>query len=301
MKTKLAINLGFAVNRFTPPEDWIPFVKNELGVDCVQLTADMFQPYIMDPLALRIAARTRVLADKHRVTIGSTFTGAFTRLNHFSHPDTEVRKYWQRWFQAFAEISATLGSTNLGSHLGIQTVRDCRDPVTRQQTLEITLENWYKLAVFAKSLGLAYLAWEPMSIPREYGETLAETERIREMTVGFPLPMLLCLDVDHGDVESQDPDDTNPYVWLERFARITPLVHLKQSHTDKGGHWPFTPEHNTRGKIVPEKVITALENGGAQEVLLILEFSFRERSPAEKRMVSDLKLSVDFWKSFCNS
>jgi len=287
------------VNRLTPPEQWVPFVKHELGIDSVQFTADMIMPYMMDPLARRIAERTRAIADDHALSIDSTFTGAFTRLNHFSHPDREVREYWLRWFHAFADVSAILGARSMGSHFGIQTMEDSGDLESREKLLSKTVGCWRKLAGYVKDAGLAYLTWEPMSIRREYGETVREVEKIQGMLTDFPVPMLLLLDVDHGDVDSPNPDDTNPYVYLERFGKIAPLVHLKQSCEDKGGHWPFTPENNAGGRIQPAKVLRALEKGGATDVGLILELSFRERSPSEKRMVDDLKRSVEFWKPIC--
>jgi len=299
MKTWLALNTGFAVNRFTLPEQWIPLVKNELGVKYTQFTADMLMPYMLDPLAVKIARRTRAIADDHGLIIDSTFTGAFTRLNHFSHPDQEVRQYWRRWFRAFADISVILGATSMGSHFGIQTIPDYSDPERREWMLESTVQSWRGLAGYAKEAGLAYLTWEPMSIDREYGEKVWEVERIQGLLKDFSIPMLLLPDVDHGDVSSPDPDDTKPYVYLERFATISPLIHLKQSNQNKGGHWPFTPENNARGRILPEKVINALKKGGASEVGLILELSFRERAPAEKRMVSDLKQSIEFWRPYC--
>jgi hypothetical protein len=75
-------------------------------------------------------------------------------------------------------------------------------------------------------------------------------------------------------------------------------VHLKQSTRDKGGHWPFTPEHNENGRITGEQVLDALEESGAEDVQLILELSHREREPAESRVLSDLKASVQYWRRF---
>jgi sugar phosphate isomerase/epimerase len=296
MKVDLAINLGFAVNRLTPPELWIPYVKEELGLNRVQFTADMLMPYLASPLGYRMAKETRRIADDYGVRITSTFTGAFTRLNHFSHPDSIIRDYWQGWFKSFAEISVVLGADSMGSHLGAQTIPDTSDPDKSSIIFDQTVACWAQLASDAKDAGLSFITWEPMSMPREWGETIAEAGRIQKSLNSFDLPILMCLDVDHGDVTSQDPDDTDPYVWLETYGKVSPLIHLKQSLADKGGHRPFTEEFNSIGKIFPDKVISALERSGAQEVELILELSFRERIPAEARMRADLKESVQFWQ-----
>jgi len=146
--------------------------------------------------------------------------------------------------------------------------------------------------------GKQYLSWEPMSVAREYGETIAETKKIQKRFEDCALPMKLCLDVDHGDVMSTNPDDTDPYAWLRAFAKESPLIHLKQSLKDKGGHYPFTPEINVQGKILAEKVIRTLQESGCEETLLLLELSFREREPFDSRILDDVKTSVAYWRQF---
>ena len=123
----------------------------------------------------------------------------------------------------------------------------------------------------------------------------------RFVSENFDIPMKLCLDVDHGEVLSNNPMDTDPYIYLENFARQTAQVHLKQSYADKGGHWPFTNEHNLQGKIVPERVLKSLERGGCDQVSLILEMSFRERTPSEMLLENDMKESIQYWSNFINS
>jgi len=95
---------------------------------------------------------------------------------------------------------------------------------------------------------------------------------------------------------SSDPNDTNPYAWLTEFAKDSPLIHLKQSSVNKGGHWPFTAEHNKSGKIQAEKVLHTLKQSGAGEAELILELSFREREPTDSTVIPVLQESVAYWR-----
>ena len=44
----LAINTGFAVNRYVEPESWVPIVGKKLGLKRVQLTADLINPVLPD-------------------------------------------------------------------------------------------------------------------------------------------------------------------------------------------------------------------------------------------------------------
>ena len=39
----------------------------------------------------------------------------------------------------------------------------------------------------------------------------------------------------------------------EAFPPRSPIIHIKQSSMNKGGHWPFTADYNAKdGRIMPE-------------------------------------------------
>ena len=46
MKFDLGINTGFAVNRFCEPKELFHFIKDELKLKKVQLSADLLSPYL---------------------------------------------------------------------------------------------------------------------------------------------------------------------------------------------------------------------------------------------------------------
>ncbi|MFC1894369.1 sugar phosphate isomerase/epimerase family protein [Candidatus Dependentiae bacterium] len=299
MQVTLGINTGFAVNRFPMPEEWIPLVADKFGLRIVQLTADLINPSLPDAIIDDQVSRLKKLCKEYGVEIRHTFTGAFTRVNHLAHPDPDVRLYWLNWFYRFVDISAELGAEDMGSHLAILSVFDNNDLARKKERFEQIVQGWQKIALYAAKKGLKYLTWEPMSIAREMGETISETLRIqKELNTNISIPMKLCLDVDHGDVSSLDHRDTDPYSWLKVFAKESPILHIKQASTNKGGHWPFTPEYNTQGKIIPEKLLSVLKDSGVEEITLLLELSFKEREPFESRVIQDIKASVDYWKPF---
>ena len=299
MQIKLGINTGFALNRYTAPEQWIPLVAETFGLRLVQFTADLLNPSLPDDIIAAQLPKIQGLLADYGVRVAHTFTSAFTRVNHLSHPDPAIRAYWVDWFGRFARISAALGAESMGSHFGILTVPDLADPAVRAERFQQDIDGWHQIAAMAAKEGLHYLTWEPMSLPREYGETLAETRRIHTaVNQDSPLPFKLCLDVDHGDVASANPDDTDPYAWIREFAREAPIIHLKQTSANKHGHWPFAPEYNKNGRITPEKLLTALAAAGVEQVTLLLELSFRERQPYEDRLIDDIIASVEYWRPF---
>ena len=293
----LGINTGFAVNRYSEPEEWVRIVGEELDLRFVQLTADMLNPDLGTKICQSQIRKILAACQKYDVDITSTFTGAFTRVNHLAHPDPDVRNHWLNWFKRYVDISADLGARSMGSHFGIFTHRDDRSPQVREERRKQNIDGWHKIGVYARQRGLEFLSWEPMSITREQGETIASTHELqRDGNAGAPIDFRICLDVDHGDVSSSNPDDTDPYKWLSEFAGDAPQIHLKQSSTDKGGHWPFTAGHNKIGRILPEKVLETLKSNGAKNAELILELGFREREPTDSTVVEVLQESVAYWR-----
>ena len=106
------------------------------------------------------------------------------------------------------------------------------------------------------------------------------------------------IDIDHGDVSSPDPTDTDPYCWARAFAARSPIIHVKQSSANKGGHWPFTADRNRDGRIVPQRLIETIRAGGGEGNEFCMELAFREREPADRNVLAMTRESVAFWKPF---
>lgn len=302
LNINFGINTGFAVNRYSEPEEWVRIIGNDLGLTTVQLTADMLNPDL--PGEYRAGQVTRIdkLCQKYNVRITSTFTGAFTRVNHLAHPDEKVRRYWIEWFKRFVDQTVDLGAKVMGSHFGIFTARENIDQKIRALRRRQNIEGWHEIGAYAKERGIKYLTWEPMSISREQGETIAEARRLQDdVNLGSPIPFKMCLDVDHGDLSSPNPADTDPYAWLREFSTDTAQIHLKQSSIDKRAHWPFTKEFNEQGRIHPQKVLEEMAIAGYGKTELLLELSFREREPADSTVVEQLKESVAYWRKYLAS
>jgi sugar phosphate isomerase/epimerase len=299
LRARLGINAGFAINRFPEPEEWLRIAGEDLGLRHAQFVADLLSPFLPDHIIDAQIARLRAASERFGVHIGTTFTSAFTRVNHLLHPDPAAREAWFEWWKRWIVIAARLGAKATGGHFGILSVRDCADPQRRRERVREGVESWKRLGEVAAGQGLEYLMFEPMSIPREMAETIEATAALlSEFRDGMAIPMRLCLDVDHGDVSSPNPRDTDPYEWLREFGAVSPCVHIKQSSADKSAHWPFTADNNAKGIIRPQKVLSTLGESGASDVTLLLEISHREREPFESRVLPDLRESVAYWRPF---
>ena len=297
MSFTLGINTGFAVNRFCEPRHLFCFIKEELNLSHIQLSTDLLSPYYDQKLLKQQVKKFKHERKRYSLNISSIFTGAYTRLNHLAHSDKEVQKFWIRWFKSLVDISAELECPTIGSHFGIFSYSDNDNFRLKKIRRSQNINNWHIIGNYARKSGLTDIIWEPMSIPREQGETISKCRKLQtDVNFNSPIPFKLCIDVDHGELTSKNKDDINPYAWLKNFAKDLKVVHLKQSLKDKGGHWPFTKKYNAKGKIIPKKVINTLIENGCHKAELVLELSFRERNPIDLNVLKEIKQSVNFWK-----
>jgi len=235
--------------------------------------------------------------------VTSGMTGPYGRLNHFGHPDRDVRRYYVDWFKTFADIIGDLGGTSVGTQFAIFTFKDYDDPQRREELLQIAIDCWAEVAEHARSAGLSYVFWEPMSVGREFGETIAECMKLqgRLTSTEMAVPMWMMADIDHGDVTSPNPDDTDPYAWARAVPKVSPIIHIKQSMMDKSGHRPFTAEFNAKGAIQPQPLLKAFAQGDAVDNEICLELSFKEREPNDRQVIPQIAESVAFWAPHIDS
>lgn len=299
MAFKLGLNTNFALNRIVEPEALVGTIVDEVGMYRIQLTPEFLDPSW--PAALRksfVDRYVKALQQKD-ARITTTFSGPYTRVNHLGHPDPDVRAWWKNWLATWIDMSADLGADGTGTLLAILTLADDADPTKRAEVVERVIDDWRDLAHRAKEKGLKFLMWEPMSVRRELGHTIPEMQRIQALVeADMPLPFKMNGDIDHGDITSADPRDYDPYAWAEALAKDSPVIHIKQSSMDKGGHRPFTPEFNAKGRIQPEPLVAAIRKGGGTDNELVFEFNFREREPADSTVIQALRQSVDFWRPY---
>jgi len=303
MPLTLSLNTNPLVNRFADPEDLIHTVAQQIRVRDLQLTHEFINPSWEASTIMQMTRRMKKAMNETGVRITSGMTGPYGRLNHFGHPDADVRRYYVNWFKTFADITAELGGDAVGSQFAIFTYKDFNDIARREQMIDIAIDCWAEVAEHAKSAGLSYLFWEPMSVGREFGETLPACMALQQRLSGknLAIPLWMMADIDHGDVTSADPRDYDPYAWAEAVPRYSPIIHIKQSMLDKGGHRPFTLQYNTGGRIQPAPLLDAFAKGGAQDNEICLELSFKEREPTDSQVVADIAESVAFWANHIDS
>jgi hypothetical protein len=303
MALTLSLNTNPLVNRFADPDDLINCVAHDLRIRDLQLTHEFINPSWPAAVIRRLTRQMAAALERTGVCVTSGMTGPYGRLNHFGHPDRDVRRYYVDWFKTFADITADLGGKSVGTQFAILTYREQDDPLKREDMIRTAMDCWAEVAEHGKAAGLDYVFWEPMSIAREFGETIGECMALQDRLTAadMAIPMWMMADIDHGDVTSDNPDDFDPYAWARAVPGVSPIIHIKQSLMDKGGHRPFTAEFNVRGRIQPEPLLAAFAEGGAQNNEICLELSFKEREPNDREVIPQIAESIAFWAPYIDT
>jgi sugar phosphate isomerase/epimerase len=293
LQVKLGINLGFATNRYAEPEIWAKIVREDLGLTSVQFVADLLDPFLPDDYIDEQVSRITKAVTLYDLTVDSIFTSTYTRVNHLMHPDKRARDVWLGWFKKLFLIGSRFGCKTGGSHFGILTF-DSFDN-NYGYLVDEAVGNWQDLSFYAKELGYDSLIFEPMSVPREMGNTVAESEKLMEMVnAKCGIPLKVCLDIGHAP----HPDERDPYPWIERLGHVSPIIHIQQTVLNKSNHSPFTEEYNKDGIIDGGKVMSALEKSGCEETILVFEIGHREHWDTDFRVIPDLAQSVSYWRKW---
>lgn len=303
MALTLSLNTNPLVNRFAEPDDLINAIAGDIRIRDIQLTHEFINPSWPAPVIRQMTRQMGSALRRTGARVTSGMTGPYGRLNHFGHPDKEVRRYYVDWFKSFADIIGDLGGRSIGTQFAIFTYRDFDDPARREALIETAIDCWAEVADHAKSAGLEYVFWEPMSVGREFGETIAQAMALQDRltAAGMAVPMWMMADIDHGDVTSPNPEDTDPYAWARAVPKVSPIIHIKQSMMDKSGHRPFTQAFNAKGAIQPAPLLAAFKAGGARDNEICLELSFKEREPNDRQVIAQIAESVAFWAPHIDS
>jgi sugar phosphate isomerase/epimerase len=296
MSLTLGINNCFAVKRWPRPDDWAAIVRDDLGLDTVELSLDLLDGADTRAGRDRLAEQTRAALDRHGLRAGPVFTGlAAYSLNLLTHPDPEYRAAARRWYREVIYLTARLGAPAVGGHVGALSVPDAADPAARAQRWADLRENLADLAAHAHQLGLDHLLVENLVTDRE-PSTMALIENILAERSVARAPIQLCLDLGHPFASGAAGPDADPYAWLAHFGPRIAEVQLQQSDGLGDRHWPFTPEHQAAGRVDPGQVLDTLAAAGVADVLLILEV-IPAFEADDRQVIADLRASADVWRA----
>ncbi len=296
MRARLGINNCFALKRWPRPEDWARVVREDLGLELVELSLDLVEGLDIPEERHRSVELTVEALRKHGLAAEATFTGlAAYGLNLLMHPDAGRRAAALRWYRTVVEVTAELGARATGGHVGTMSVPDWADRTRRSERWSDLRRALIELAGHARDAGLDHLLIENLVAVRE-PSTMAGVEELLSEGDAAHVPVRLCLDVGHQCGPGTEGAERDPYAWLEHFGRRLVEVQLQQSDALGDHHWPFTPERNAMGRIEPGRVLDTLAAAGAEDVLLVLEI-IPGWEEDDGEVLDGLLTSVEVWKS----
>jgi sugar phosphate isomerase/epimerase len=204
MAMRLGVNLSFCVKRWVTPELWAGLVREELGVDLVQLSFDLVDPTWPEDVLAEIADDIRAAAIRHGLTIHSAFIGlAHYTFNQLLHPNPKARDAAEAWMIKAYRFAALAGISRVGGPLGAVASR--RDGVEADRISEDDyrdlIARMRRLAAAAKAAGLVELYVEPTPLRREWPWTVDQAKRMAADIADSPVPWRYCLDWGHAPGE----------------------------------------------------------------------------------------------------
>jgi hypothetical protein len=292
----LGFNCNCFTNRYDEPGEWAKICA-QLDVRHVMFNIDLIDPYWPWDLQRRLCDETLEACARHGVSIHASFGGHHGHQHYLGHPDEACRREAESFFRRAVRQTAYLGGRSFGTCFAIQTVRSQDDPVARSAIIEDALGAYQRLAEYGAEMGLEALAYEMTSVPRETCATFAENDYVLERGAGMAIPLRVCLDLGHRNLAAS-PEEADHLAWIRRYATRCDVIDCQQTDMRASRHWPFTPEHNQQGVIRGDEVVAAIEESGAEEVLLAFEIRTSAYYPQEHEHLAGLESSVAYWREW---
>ncbi len=239
---KLGINLCFAVKRLTEPEAWAEFVRVDLGLDTVQFTFDLIDPWWPEVFRPAVIRRAREAAESWGLTIGSAYVGSAHYIPAgLLDPDPVARSIARQWWRRACDLAGELGATAAGGPLGTLSVREAADPVVRARRYIELLDSIEAITCHAAAAGLREFLIEPTPLSRDVPSTIAQCRHLLDGLQGRgPIPVGFTLDIGHAIFEPLYGPGASAQAWIAGLGQNIRMLHI--DNTDHYGNphraWP---------------------------------------------------------------
>jgi D-erythrulose 1-phosphate 3-epimerase len=285
------INLGFAIKRWPQPEEWASVVREERGLDLVQFSYDLLDPWW--PEHEKLARRARAAADAQGIRIHSAQVGlAKYTYNGLLHPDPDARAASMEWWRRAFRVAAELGVSAMGGPVGAISVPELAQPGVRERRYGELVETLRTLAEDARAEGLEALLVEPTPLPREIPSSIEESQRLAADLAHAAVPLRYVLDVGHALYQPLY-GETTLNKWLEPLAPSIGVLHVQNTDFQGDSHWGWPDD---RGLFDVAAFAADVRAAGLTEVTVFLElFDAFEADDAE--VLARTRSSVEHCRS----
>ncbi len=284
----LGVNLSFAVKRWPEPEVWAAFVRRELGVELVQFSFDLLDPWWPEALSRPLARRVRDAAAAEGLELHSAFSGlAAYSYNGLLHPEREGRRAAYGWFERAADLAAEMGAAAVGGPVGGLSVQEAAQPARVKERYDELVTALGTLSEYVGRAGLAEVLLEPTPLVREIPSTVAEAEQfLKDLREVSAVPVRYALDLGHALYRPLYGAEASLEPWLALGSAVA-LVHLQQTDAQSDSHWGFS-----QAGVVDVAAVAAQLSRAGVHVPLILEVFYpfeRDDDAVRREIVSSVR------------
>jgi sugar phosphate isomerase/epimerase len=278
MGVNLGINLGFAFKRWPEPEQWARLVREDLGLELVQFTLDLLDPWWPQAERRVIATHVRSAVDAFGLTLHSAQLGlAWYTYNGLLHPDAAGRELAREWWRRAAETAAEIGAPAVGGPLGALSVADAANPAIREARYAELLDDVVAASEATAAAGLQALLVEPTPLPREIPSSVAEAARLAaDLRDRVAVPIRWVIDVGHALYRPLYGDDVTLETWLGPLREDVGLLHLQNHDYQSDAHWGWPAPHGLYDVAAFARTVSEL---GLTDVPVVIELFFPFEMP----------------------
>lgn len=265
---ELGLNLSFAVKRWMKPAQLAKMCKEDFGVDRVQFTWDLIDPWWPEEKRDVLVKEYRDAFAQEGVSIDATFAGlaAYSYAN-FLAPSEVQREIAFTYFKRAIDMTVKMGARIMGSPVGGMNYDDARDEKRREELYEIMLDYLRKLAQYGKEKGLSEIHIEATPLWTEFPHSPAVAVKMMQDLEGTAIPVKLLIDWGHAVYRPLLKEQADMELWLKECAPYVGSVHLQQTDGMLDRHWDFTKE----GIVTPEYMKRAVCGAGLENIPQYLE------------------------------
>jgi sugar phosphate isomerase/epimerase len=267
------INLSFAIKRWPEAPAWAKLVRETLGLDLVQFTYDLLDPWWPDGVRHPMAAEVRKAARDYGIRIDSAFSGlANYCFDGLLHPDPNGRRASLEWWKRAFDVAAEIGSTASGGPLGGISVADASDPKRREERYRGLLDAVVELSETAGAAGLERLQVECTPLAREIPYTVEQARRfLQDLEGRCQVPVKLLVDIGHALYQPLYGPRANMPEWLNGLGRLIGAFHLQNTDFQSDSHWGWPDK---RGLFDVAGFASEVRTAGLDDVPAFLEIIY---------------------------
>jgi sugar phosphate isomerase/epimerase len=294
----LGVNLSFAVKRWPEPPVWAKLVRETLGLNLVQFTYDLLDPWSPEPLRRTLAAEVRQAAQDFGITIESAFSGlANYCYDGLLHPDSSARRVSMEWWKRALDLAAELGAEASGGPLGAMSVADAADPVRRERLYKELLDSVEELTRVAAAAGVKRFLVECTPLAREIPYTVAQAKQfMTDLGDRCHVPVRLLIDIGHALYQPLYGPTARMVNWLSGLSDQIGAFHLQNTDFQSDSHWGWP---DSRGRFDVAAFAEEVREAGLEDVPTHLEIIYPFELADEKVLASITSSVIHCRQKYC--